>query len=360
MKILQVCAFGAPNAGNFIASLLVLENNLKNKGFETIYAFAETAKNKKWCQQICKTHKVYFLPVAKARILPKTYLIFKKIYDENDIQIAHSHFELYDIPCTITAPKGVTVFWHLHDPILDNLSGSRGLLNKIQYGIVGKKANLISVSEYYRKQAVKLGFPKEKTVTILNGISLERINFVNNDIKIKKEYTFLTFGWDYYRKGVDLILSVCDTLYKEGYLFKLLLNGNEKTWSYVNDYYNENLPSYIECGEPVDDINILYSNTSSFIQASRKETFSYAVCEAAYAGLPVISSNINGLEWAHDLPTVHFFENEDVVGLYECMKSIIEKQWQLESQEIMTTRNTIINNFSLKVWSENIMNCYFK
>lgn len=55
--------------------------------------------------------------MARARILPKTYLLIKQIYNENDIDIVHSHFELYDIPVTIMAPKKVKVFWHLHDAI---------------------------------------------------------------------------------------------------------------------------------------------------------------------------------------------------------------------------------------------------
>lgn len=73
--ILQVCAFGAPNPGNFIASLLLLENKLKKEGFETIYAFADTAKDKEWCLELKRDHQVYFLPVAKARILPYIHSI---------------------------------------------------------------------------------------------------------------------------------------------------------------------------------------------------------------------------------------------------------------------------------------------
>ena len=64
MKVLQVCAFGAPNPGNFIASLTALERELKAKGAETVYAFAATARDKGWCRELCQTHKGYFLPVA--------------------------------------------------------------------------------------------------------------------------------------------------------------------------------------------------------------------------------------------------------------------------------------------------------
>ena len=94
MTVLQVCAFAAPNAGNFIASLTNLEERLAEKGIQTIYAFADGARDKTWCQEIQKRTKVYFLPTAHARILPKTYQLFKRIYQENDIAIMHSHFEL--------------------------------------------------------------------------------------------------------------------------------------------------------------------------------------------------------------------------------------------------------------------------
>lgn len=356
MKVLQVCAFGAPNPGNFIASLTALERELKAKGAETVYAFAETARDKEWCRELCRTHKVYFLPVAKARILPRTYAIFRRIYREEQVDIVHSHFELYDIPATVTAPRGTKVFWHLHDPLPDKLSGLRGILTRIQYGIVGKRAELLSVSEHYRKQVVGLGFPDRQSKTILNGISLERIQPVPRDGR-ERRYTFLTFCWDYFRKGTDLILDACDRLYEEGYQFKILLNGNEQTWPYVKEHYQDKIPPYIECGGPVENVNDLYADTASFIQASRRETFSYAVCEAAYAGLPVISSDIPGLEWAHELPTVLFFEKEDIAGLYACMKKIIAgDRWPEE--EIRSSRDTIEDEFSLRAWCGNILKVY--
>lgn len=355
--ILQVCAFGAPNPGNFIASLLLLENKLKKEGFETIYAFADTAKDKEWCLRLKKNHQVYFLPVAKARILPSTYAVLKKIFKENDISLVHTHFELYDIPVAVVAPKNVKIFWHLHDPLPDHLSGLRGLLTRIQYGFMGKRAVLLSVSEYYRRQVIKIGFPKDQAVTILNGISLERIKPVTTDRK-NRTYTFLTFCWDYYRKGTDLILSVCDRLYEEGYRFKILLNGNDQTWIHVKEYYREKIPTYVECGDSVRDVNILYDNTIAFIQASRRETFSYAVCEAAFAGLPVISSSIPGLEWAQGIPTVLFFKKEDIDGLYECMKKIVSETWIPDEQEVANSRAAIKNKFSLDIWCEKIIKMY--
>ena len=78
MTVLQICAFGAPSPGNFISSLTSLEPTLSEEGIQTIYAFAETAKGRPWCEELCKRAKVYFLPVSHARILPKTYQIVRR------------------------------------------------------------------------------------------------------------------------------------------------------------------------------------------------------------------------------------------------------------------------------------------
>lgn len=354
MTVLQVCAYGADYPGNFIASLEALEAALKEKGIQTIYAFVEKARSKPWCEEIQKRTKVYFLPEAKARILPKTYRIFHKIYRENAIDIVHSHFELYDIPATVTAPKGVKIFWHLHDPI-DPGSGLRRILWNLQYGVVGKRANLISVADFYRDAVINMGFPAAQTVTVLNCINLNRIQDCRSDTE--KPYDFLTFGWDFHRKGDDLILKACACLAEEGYTFRLLLNGNEKTWPKLDEFLAGENPAWLVRGEPVSDVNTLFAASNVFIQASRRETFSYAVCEAAYAGLPVISSDIAGLEWAHDLPSVAFFENENSAQLYLLMKNCLDGKSR-SSAEIESSRQFIYSNYSLAVWAKRIMEQY--
>ena len=354
MTVLQVCAFAAPNAGNFIASLTQLEDTLSSKGIQTIYAFSDGAQKMAWCQQIQKRAKVYFIPTAKARILPKTYSIFRRIYKENEIDIIHSHFELYDIPATVTAPKHTKVFWHLHDPI--QVRGSnRELLWRIQYGIVGKRARLLSVSDHYRRLVVELGFPENQTQTILNCIDLSRIH--QTDSHTEKTYDFLTFGWDFYRKGDDLIINACDRLEQEGYNFKLLLNGNQNTWDDLDKYLGGKYPSYLILGMPTDNVNLLYDKSKVFVQASRRETFSYAVCEATYAGMPVICSNISGLEWAQKIPSIRFFKNEDSNSLYYEMKKILDGE-TICADILDQSIKTIKDNYSLESWTKKIIQIY--
>ena len=78
MRALQVCAYAAPYEGNFMKSLYALDFELKNHGYDTIYAFPETAAQFEWCQKLARQKTVYFLPLAKARIKPTTYFQLKK------------------------------------------------------------------------------------------------------------------------------------------------------------------------------------------------------------------------------------------------------------------------------------------
>ena len=261
---------------------------------------------------------------------------------------------MYDIPATVVAPKKVKIFSHLHDPLTGH-KGMRGLPWKAQYGVVGKRATLLSVAEKYRDYVVSLGFPKKQTHLLPNSINLGRVN--TNRRTGSKEYQFLTFGWDFFRKGDDLILQACDQLEKDGYHFHLLLNGNEKTWPELKEYLGGREPQYLMTGNPVEDVSELFDASEMFIQASRRETFPYAVCEAAYAGLPVISSDIPGLEWAHGLPTLKFFEAENSEHLYQLMKSWLDKKY-IDEQAISQTQRIIEERYSLRVWVAKVLKYY--
>ena len=356
MTVLQVCAYGAAYAGNFIASLEALEQELEKRNIRTIYAFVGRAGEQEWCKRIEQRTKVYYLPEARARILPKTYDIFRQIYRENDISIVHSHFELYDIPATVMAKPGTKIFWHLHDPVrIEAKSRNRQLLWRFQYGVVGKNAKLLSVADEYRREIVKLGFLEAQTATVVNGLDLGRVKPVSPDRE--NRYDFLTFGWDFRRKGGDLILEACRLLEQEGYRFRLLFNGNVHTWPKLEEYLCGTEPEWLIRGEPVENINELFDVSRIFIQASRWETFSYAVCEAAYAGLPVISTDIAGLEWAHDLPTVDFVSVEDMRGLYRSMKAHLDgKKYTPDLYD--RSRAVIEEKYSTAEWTRKVLNHY--
>lgn len=357
MKILQICAYAAEYEGNFMKSLYELEKELCNDGYETVYAFPVSAINLDWVKKLEKTNKIYFLPLSNARINPATYIKVRNILVKENIDIVHSHFELYDLPISMMAPKNVKIFWHLHDAIFDNESKKNRLLRLIQYRFFNKNSTMVSVAEFYRKKAVELGMPEKQTITLLNCLDLNRLE-KDNWKKENKPYDFLILGWDFHRKGGDLVLDACERLYQKGYNFKLLFNGNDKTWPYLESCINSKNPEWLELGKPIENVNELYGQCKSLISASRKETFSYAVCEAVYCGLPVISSDIAGLEWTKNIKSVFMFDSENVDQLVENMKTLLKNSFKLEENVIIESQTMIENEYSIESWVKKLISIY--
>ena len=355
MTVLQVCAFAAPNAGNFIACLTKLEFALEAKGIKTVYAFADGAEDKPWCKEIQRRTDVYFLPTANARILPQTYQIFRKIYTEQNVSIVHSHFELYDIPATVTAPKDTKVIWHLHDALKLNYSKDGvfyKLFTRFQYACVGKRALLLSVSKEHAKFAVQLGFPKKQVVYFPNGIHTERIH---KTPQRKKENLFLMFGWEVQRKGVDLVVAAAEQLPKHS--CKIVIIGQDECRAFLAQHGTSDI---VEFHKPVDDVNTLFQTSKAFLHVSRAEGLSYALLEAIYAGLPVICSDIEENRFAEVFQNVFFIPSEDSDAITKQLKALIQWYGTLSAFSLEANRTIIEDSYSVEAWIKKLIAIYLE
>lgn len=351
MTVLQVCAYAAIYEGNFIKSLKELGKALSEKDINMIYAFPESCREIEWCRKLEKTTSVYYLPLAKARIKPATYKILKEIYAQhNDISVIHSHFELYDVPVSMTAPKGVKVFWHLHDAIQEYAALRYKIEHKLQYGVFYKNAILLSVSEKHKEYAISKGFPRCNTRFVANGLDTNRIKSV--DYTTEKEYDYLMFGWEIERKGVDLCVEAVKKLDDE---LKVGIVGIDKTREELEARYGKN--ERVEVIDPVDDINKLYGKSNCFLHISRAEGLSYALLEAIYAGLPVICSDISENAFAQRFPTVVMVKNEYVVDISKAMKAQLDNPVP-NDDAVIVSRKIIEDEYSVSCWVKNIMSYY--
>lgn len=355
MVILQVCAFAAEYPGNFIATLTALESALQARDVQTIYAFPRRASGKSWCEELCRRTNVYFLPESNARILPETYQIFRKIYAENEVGIIHSHFELYDMPATLTAPKQAKIFWHLHDPIGDDFGKVgflRRMLTKIQYGSAGKRATLLTVSETHGAFAASIGFPKEQVVYFPNGINTERIRQANAEEDVPQKQLLL-LGWDVYRKGVDVLADAAAALGRTDYIVRVV--GLDK----CEEYLEEREIAAIRFLRPVTDINTLFRDSLAFLHISRAEGQSYALLEAIYAGLPVICSDIPENLFARQFRNIYWVKTGDARELADKLRYILDEASQPTREDVAFNREIIDRQYSIRAWVEQTVARYF-
>lgn len=157
-------------------------------------------------------------------------------------------------------------------------------------------------------------------------------------------------------------LEACKLLEQDGYKFKILFcgGGREEGWKEMDKYINDSISktSWLEIKDTVDDISELYSSSKTFISASRRETFSLAICEAAYAGMQVISSDIEGVKWAKELPTVRFFADGNWIELYEIMKKVLDNNVRVTNEQIENSKMIIEKKYSIDKWVNQILSIY--
>lgn len=352
MTILQVCAYAAPYEGNFIKSLKMLGDKLKQKGHRMIYAFPENAKEMQWCKELETITDVYYLPLAKARMRIKTYYTLNTICKNNpDLKIVHSHFELYDIPVILMVSNNIKVFWHLHDALEDYSGFKNRIVHRIQYGLLHKNALLLSVSEKHMNYVLHLGFPKKNAQYIPNGLDIKRIKLVESEVSERK-YDFLIFGWEFARKGVDLCIDAVKRIPEK---ITVGIVGSKETQEIIKTKYG--IICGVEVLEPVEDINTLYNASKCFLHISRAEGLSYALMEAVYAGLPVICSDIKENRFAEVFDTVRMVRSEDIVDIAAAMNDILKKK-SLEKKHVLIARNIIEDQYSIERWIKNVLQQY--
>lgn len=351
--ILQVCGYAAPYPGNFIETLCCLAKQNKVQGYDTIFAFPDSAEKIDWCIELKQEYKVYFLPLSRARITPLTYIEMKKIYKENNICIIHSHFELYDMPATLCAPKNVKVFWHLHDS-LDLIYQKSNFLYRVlwkyQYKYAGKRATLLAVSEKGKRFAIQLGFSSNRAHFLPNGIDTDRIDKATEGEY--PNYDFLIYGWDFKRKGVDVLLDALTDMKED---FSCALVAGDDSWQQIKqEKYKQliNQPS-------VADVAALYRATKCFLHISRQEGLSYALLEAIYSGCIVICSDIEQNMFAKDFPTVRFVKVGDVEELRSEMRQVLDSSIVLTEEAIDESRRKIMEEYSLNTWVKRVQEYYF-
>ena len=358
MKILQLCAYAATYEGNFMNSLFVIERNIKEFGYDTIYAFPETAKNLEWCKKLAKRTNVYFLPLVKARLRYVTYKTLKKIIKDESVDIVHSHFELYDVPAAVVCKMNTKLVWHIHDAVemlYNKASCVHKSLYKLQYGFFSKKASIISVSDKHLDFVKKLGLKSKNTEVIANGTVLDRIKrcSVNKDYK----YDFVIFAWEFDRKGGNYAIEAAKILESQNYKFKIAFVGTENTWENPIVKENEQKPWLVKHSF-VKDVNELYNNARCFLHVSLAEGCSYALEEAIYAGLPIICSDIDENKFASDFSTVRMVKNRDADSIAVAMKDVIDNKFIVTEKMVDESREKIINNYSVEAWAKKIISLY--
>lgn len=363
--VIHIANYAAPYKGNFIASLEVLEQKLEESGNNRmVYIFPEQCKNVNWIKEFTQKKRggrVKFIPSPTSKLFLNKNLIavLESIFNEEKPAIIHSHFDGYDEYVVRANKVGAHVIWHYHNPrtlVQNPLKKAYQIvmLHK-QYHIVGKNVNIIILGSGFQRDLERFCYRK-KAFLLPNGIHEERISYSNKNPS--NIISFLNFGGRADHKGIDILLDAVVLLKKKNLRFKVRITDGVDTINVMHQYFGENIPSEIEIVPQTENVECYFHENDWFISASRRETFSYAIAEAMLSGTPILSSDIEGVRWAFNQPSVIKFESENSVSLADRMEEIITGKIIINEQNLKQARKFVLKNYTADVWAEKLLQYY--
>ncbi|MBQ4530065.1 MAG: glycosyltransferase family 4 protein [Lachnospiraceae bacterium] len=361
--ILHIMNYAASYRGNFIDSLWSLDKKLQLEGLKNIYLFAGDAKSEgpmSWIKEMQQQgEEVYFLAENRNQDAG----LIRKLIEEKNVKAVHTHFitmQQYLAVYQATFGKKIPVFMHMHNHSKVAGNPIKNIIRRTLY----RKCIMIACSESVY-HSLERDYPKNEKYSIDNGVNFSRLDSYENlreeDFGLEKsEGVFLIFGFDFYRKGVDLAVKALKELRNQGHSFSLLVSLStnfEQVEKNIIDILGE-MPSWIKVISARNDVATLYNFVDVFLSPSREEGLPYSVVEAGYSSCSVVMSDISA-QVHLKIPYGYWFESENVEDFADkILKAQKEHIKKLENWD--KAKQSMRENYALDTWSEQVEKLYKK
>lgn len=349
--ILQNLNYAAPYPGNLMRSVFNLQTKLKEKGIDTVFLFPENARGIYWIQDMIQAgERVYF----KSNSFGSTYRIFKHIVKKHNIRLIHTHFwninDMLSIKLVKILNRKIKSIVHHHNHYSSSKSKVNEKLKRMLLNCDVHIACSDDIAEKLREQ----GFGNVHSVE--NAIDFSRLDGFD-DVK-KEDRSFLLFGFDYMRKGVDIVLDAFEKLNNKEAILKIVFAANEEDGLNKIKKKFGTIPKWIKVLPPTDDIAKYYRSSLAFISASREEGLCYSIIEAAYCDCQSIISDIPG--HSTDVPEVKIFKSESADELKAKIALVLEETESERARISSIQKSYCIKKYDLEKWSSDIADIYFE
>lgn len=370
--VVHLAQYAAPYLGNFVKSLMCLEERLAKNGGGMVYVFPPQARDCVWFEGFASEHEVSLIQPGKAGVAAIEAVIKK--YKGNVLM--HTHFEGYDeAVCKAVRHRGydIPVVWHLHD----HLSYQPNILKAMyqrwcffrHYCLPTLRSRVytIAVSQEVDAFVRRFGGRFKGSIVLPNGIDISRIyktkDWTFEDDGIRR---FVCLGGRNIQKRMDIALEAFKMLYDSGRLkpgeaMLRVVIGTDSRGVFSRVFGPDAaLPQWLEPIEQDEDIVRVFDGTDCFISAAQHETFSYAVCEATLYGLAVIQSDIPGTMWNAGNPSVKLFKSLDVSDLADKIEDFISIDRHKLAEDTAITAACNRTKYTLDAWCDSVLKMYEK
>ncbi len=366
--ILHCADYAGPYAGSFVPMLRAAAEEANRRGHATGFLFSEVARDRPWLPELEAVGEVYFVRASRNRMTdagPAVRRLRAVLRVHPGPAVLHTHFSTFDIPAALVGlrRRDVAVFWHEHTP----LSGAphTRLRNAFRYGCVGTLVErILCVSPDLRRDLRARGAPERKLCDFPNAIDTKRFTpITTSDQAVARAELGLTeanrvilhFGWNWHRKGGDLMLDAADRLESDRTLVILTVLGEDRTMESESRLERSRVVRVVA---PTSDVRRLYAAADVFLSCSRAEGMPFAVMEALACGVPAVATALpiqrallGGLPGAAVVA-------EDPEAIAAAITAILSLDERERSEHARLASERIESEFALGAWARRLVDLY--
>lgn len=357
-NVLHIANYAAAYRGNFIESLENLSQELQKRNVRSYYIFPNTA-NCPWVSELIEQGKVVYLLSDETRNDAKC---IHRIIQEKNIEIVHTHF--ISIKTFIAVMSGsrrtdVKLIMHFH-----NHSAKSSFYKNFLRRLIYRKCTMIACSQSVY-ESIARDYPKNEKYRVDNGIYFKRLETKE---RISRDgYNLLAgtkicliFGFDFYRKGVDLALRALEKLNSFEVRYELII-ALSTNFLYVEQETKRvlgGIPSWVHIIKARSDVATLYNLCDIFLSPSREEGLPYSLLEAAYCHCNVVYSDISAQNNLI-VPYGKMHQENNYLSLAEAIEEV-GKMGNVKMENYESATAILKNNYSVEKWTKEIIEIYEK
>src|SRR5271166_2640656 len=292
-RIVHCAHYGGPYPGSFIPMLIGATVAARDRGYETTICFSELARERQWLHELSGLAEIRFVTPSGGRVTRRQ---LKHVLDESNglPTVIHTHFGAFDRTSALLRlqRKRTVVLWHMHSAFNRSVRPR----SKAYGAVFGRIVDaILCVSPAIYEEVLARRFPRGKLRQLPNAIDLVRFGPISakeraaarRELGISPSaLVALHFGWDWHRKGGDLLLAAAELMVSDPGVVFITLVSEGADRGQVQGHPN------VEAVHPYANVAALYAAADVFLSCSTAEGMPFALLEALARGLPVVATDL--------------------------------------------------------------------
>jgi glycosyltransferase involved in cell wall biosynthesis len=367
-NVLHLTDYGAPYEGNFVSSLRALEAKLNAEGRAMAYVFPPRASKQLWAYEMVRNKPN--VTILKSGGFFSYARQIRRLLKDTQSGILHVHFIHYrekiaSLFAARTCGHHVKLVVHLHNHLDLPKSFLRALPQRFY---LARADRFVCCSASVADHLIEDGVPTRKVVVAENAIAFARLNesvpLTHAELGLLEgAKTALIFGFDFYRKGVDIAVEAVRQLREDrgiNIALAVVLSSRraEAERNILCLLGLEQMPEWIRLLPPRSDVGSYYRFADVFLSPSREEGFCYALVEAVYSKIPVVASAIDAQKDLH-LPKQAFCVPGDASSLADAISLQLDLPTKQGFEQVLEdAKQRVVQAYSLSAWADTVIAAY--